>query len=107
MRSSHINHNATTMSRDGHRLHHCYGQPHRVQGVLERVIAAVDPDTVIHNASLIDLRPVPGPLLEAVNVKATQFILELCRRRAAESGRLTRVRRNRALSVCVCVCVCV
>lgn len=58
---------------------------------MRRIFAAVDPDTVIHNASLIDLRPRPSPHIDAVNVDATRHLLELCAQRAKDSGLLTKL----------------
>lgn len=47
--------------------------------MLQRVFRAADPDTVIHAASIIDLRPKPSPLLQQVNVKATRELIHLCK----------------------------
>ena len=37
-------------------------------------------DTVIHAAAVVDIRPRPNPMLEAVNVEGTRLVIEACRR---------------------------
>lgn len=49
-------------------------------GAVERVFAEVRPSTVFHLAAMIDIRPVPDPRLEAVNVGGTRSILAAARR---------------------------
>ena len=51
-----------------------------------RVFAAVEPDTVFHLASMIDIRPAPSPKIEAVNVGGTRTIL-----RCASEGSTARL----------------
>lgn len=43
----------------------------------------VRPDTVIHTASMIDCRPHPSPLLDAVNVDGTATLIQLCQEHGA------------------------
>lgn len=47
---------------------------------VEKVFKASMPDTVFHLASMIDCRPRPSPIVDAVNVGGTDLIITLCKR---------------------------
>lgn len=47
---------------------------------VEAVFKEARPDTVFHLASMIDCRPRPSPIVDAVNVGGTDLIITLCKR---------------------------
>ena len=51
---------------------------------VEQIFKVAKPDTVFHLASMIDCRPRPSPLVDAVNVGGTDLIIALCKKFAVK-----------------------
>jgi len=57
---------------------------------MRKLFEVLNPDSVFHAASIIDLRPYPVPSLDQINVEATRSLLELSKESSLCNDKLTK-----------------